>query len=390
MVRAAGSTRAGDSRRIFAWLAIALITVFFCFDWITVQSHGDAVPAPAVAAGTVLLVVCGVGCVLYRDRPLWSVIAVAGCATLSLAIPSLSVPLYWTVAVCLAAFVTSYRLPPRLRPWTAAWILGITAAEQLMHWHEALDLNALPAARSLLSAVASVVVAWLVLGFFFLLGAQVRQRRDRIDELKQRIEFAHVRERTQIAREMHDIVAHSLAGITALADGARYAAASNPAEAQEALETISEESRTALSQMRGLLSVLREEDSSHPAGATPGRRDFEDLFADARARGLDLTVDGFDTLPEDLPALTQFTLYRICQEVVTNMLRHASEQTGSIVFSTNAKEVVVVAANPASISKQESDGFGLVGIRERVAAHGGRVRIADSDGSFVLEVEVPR
>lgn len=189
---------------------------------------------------------------------------------------------------------------------------------------------------------------------------------------------------------MHDIVAHTLAGITALADGARYAAKSNPEVAEEALETISRESRTALGQIRGLLSVLRSDETERPAGTAPSRHDFQALFDDARRRGTDLTVEGLDDLPADLPALTQFTLYRVCQEAVTNMLRHASSPAGVIRFVVGAHSIVVEAENAASKSKSSTGGFGLVGIEERVAAVSGRVRFERDGGKFVLTAEVPR
>ena len=226
----------------------------------------------------------------------------------------------------------------------------------------------------------------------------VRERLERADELvgrtgdvpRARVAQAQTAERSRIAREMHDIVAHTLAGITALADGARYASKHNPEVARDALETISAESRTALSQMRGLLSVLRDDDAAAPTGTAPGHRDFTALFNEARARGLDLSVVGFDELPEDVSPLTLFTLYRVCQEAITNMLRHAPAPEGALTFSADAKSVRVEAVNAAAKSKHGPDGFGLVGIRERVAAHGGRVNVTDDRGEFVLTAEVPR
>ncbi|XLN83689.1 histidine kinase [Corynebacterium tuberculostearicum] len=111
--------------------------------------------------------------------------------------------------------------------------------------------------------------------------------------LIERAEMAGAVERNRIAREMHDIVAHNLAGVIALADGARFAAAKNPAAATEALETIASTSRDSLKQMRGLLSVLRDGDSRADTKA-PGASDIAGLISEARRSGFDIIVHGLE------------------------------------------------------------------------------------------------
>lgn len=369
--------------RTGAAVASILLGALFIVDWVTVQSP---VGMAAKLAGAAILAGASASC-----AALW-VPGIAACATLSLALQSLSVFLYWAPPLAFASYLLGLSAPRRQRPWLVAWVLGVSTAGLYAHhlFFDAEWPSGMTTTEAMEAGGGATVLCWLALGFFYLLGAQARQRRERISELEQQVEFAHVRERTQIAREMHDIVAHTLAGITALADGARYAAKSNPEVARGALETISAESRTALSQMRGLLSVLRDDDAAAPTGAAPGRRDFTALFNDARARGLNLSVAGFDELPEDVPPLTLFTLYRVCQEAITNMLRHASAPEGALTFSADAKSVRVEAVNAAPKSKHGPNGFGLVGIRERVAAHGGRVSVTDDGGEFVLTAEVPR
>lgn len=367
---------------------IAILTALSVFDWVTVQSPYGSV---GTAAGATLIAVCGACCAAHGVRPVTAVAGIAACASFALCLNALSVPLYWEPALAFGAVVTTSRVPRRDRTWLTVWLLAIPTVALFTHSMFAPDWpGSQSAGRAATVAARAVALSWVFLGFFFLLGAQLRNRRETISELEQQIEFAHVRERTQIAREMHDIVAHTLAGITALADGARYASKHNPEVARGALETISAESRTALSQMRGLLSVLRDDDAAAPTGAAPSRRDFTALFNEARARGLNLSVTGFDELPEDVPPLTLFTLYRVCQEAITNMLRHAPAPEGALAFSADAKSVRVEAVNAAPKSKHGPNGFGLVGIRERVAAHGGRVNVTDDGGEFVLTAEVPR
>lgn len=367
---------------------IAILTALSVFDWVTVQSpYGSA----GTAAGATLITVCGACCAAHGVRPVTAVAGIAACASFALCLNALSVPLYWEPALAFGAVVTTSRVPRRDRTWLTVWLLAIPTVALFTHGMFTSDWpGSQSAGHAAAVAARTVALSWVVLGFFLLLGAQLRNRREKISELEQQIEFAHVRERTQIAREMHDIVAHTLAGITALADGARYASKHDPEVARDALETISAESRTALSQMRGLLSVLRDDDAAAPTGTAPGQRDFTALFNEARARGLDLNVVGFDELPEDVSPLTLFTLYRVCQEAITNMLRHAPAPEGALTFSADAKSVRVEAVNAAPKSKHGPDGFGLVGIRERVAAHGGRVNVTDDRGEFVLTAEVPR
>lgn len=371
--------------RTGAAVVSALIGALFIFDWVTVQSPGGAA---TTLAGAAILAAASASC-----AALW-VPGIALSATAALALHSLSVFLYWAPPLAFACYLLGLSAPRRQRPWLVAWVLAVATAGLFAHhlFYDAQWPGGMSTVDAVEAGAGATLLCWMALGFFYLLGTQARQRRERISELEQQVEFAHVRERTQIAREMHDIVAHTLAGITALADGARYAARTDPAVAEEALETISRESRTALGQMRGLLSVLRSDDATQPAGAAPSRADLEALFADARRRGLDLTVEGLGDLPADLAALTQFTLYRVCQETVTNMLRHATTPAGRIRFTVDERWIEMEGRNrdAASKSKSSGGGFGLVGIEERVAAVGGRVRVERGGGEFVLTAEVPR
>lgn len=151
--------------------------------------------------------------------------------------------------------------PPRWRaPAWAAAIAGVTVA--MVFRGEAVVVNA---------GVAMILTPFVLclLGFFWLLGANRRRRAAEIAALRDRAELAAIAERTRIAREMHDIVAHSLTAVIAQADGGRFIAAKHPDKAVEALENIAGTARSSLAQMRELLSVLRDPaDSLADAGAT--------------------------------------------------------------------------------------------------------------------------
>ncbi|WP_313557480.1 sensor histidine kinase [Miniimonas arenae] len=212
----------------------------------------------------------------------------------------------------------------------------------------------------------------------------LRERAARLEyERDQQARLAVAAERTRIAREMHDVVAHSLAVVVAQADGGRYAARSDPALAAQALDTIATTARAALADTRRILGVLRE-DGSVPHRPQEGLADLPDLVARVRASGpaVELVTWGE---PRDLPAATDLAAFRICQEALTNVLKHAGEP-GTV----HAR--VDVAWHPTALVLQVDDdgrgaaaapdgaGNGLTGMRERAALFGGALHAGPRPG----------
>ena len=301
---------------------------------------------------------------------------------------------FFPVAYCV--FLIGAHSPKRLQRFWIGWIalgtLAATAADLYgRRLIDGIDFG-LEDANSIgpLPAFASVVIiAWPVMGFFFLLGTNDRKKREDQQLLVERAEMAGAVERNRIAREMHDIVAHNLAGVIALADGARFAAAKNPAAATEALETIASTSRDSLKQMRGLLSVLRDGDSRADTKA-PGASDIAGLISEARRSGFDITVYGLEDLPTESDELYQFTVYRVVQEILTNMLKHSRDKRGVLRFRSTGNGLVLSADNPAARTPDNhKPGYGLIGMSERVKAYGGSVATRTEDGHFFITVEVP-
>lgn len=190
-----------------------------------------------------------------------------------------------------------------------------------------------PASSSLLFAAVLVVLTWLLVLFAWTSGDLTRTKRLREQALEDRahrleIEAQHERrlaandERAHIAREMHDIVAHSLSVIITQADGARYAAAADPSVAPAALATIAETGRSSLKEMRRLLGVLRgdEEVSTRPL---PGLADLDELLLSVRAAGLPVAFDRLGEARRSLPGGAELTAYRVVQEALTNVMKHA-------------------------------------------------------------------
>lgn len=222
--------------------------------------------------------------------------------------------------------------------------------------------------------------------YFWLMGIMIRQRENKLAILSEKAELAGTLERNRIAREMNDIIAHNLSGVIALADGARYSAVRNPQVAVDTLEVISETSRDALHQIRGLLSVLREGEGRDRHSA-PGVTDISALVSDARRNGLELMVTGLDSLPDDLPPLLQFTLYRTVQELLTNMLKYSSTRTGSIRVEKVGRTISLYSRNPTE-DGDSPGGLGLVGMQERLHTQGGVLEVERKDGDFLVKVQV--
>ena len=295
------------------------------------------------------------------------------------------------VVVFYVTYLVSAYSPPRWRRvWPPVIVIGVLLA--IVTDHTFVDVQAIlrpggPSDLSRLQLYPMMATFSLIgLGFFWLLGVQRRRQDADRQALKDRAELAAVVERTRIAREMHDIVAHNLSAVIALADGARYAAAKDPQVASDTLGTIAETSREALKQMRGLLSVLRDDAVRDPNAV--GVSAVEGLLADAHRTGLTVTSTGFDELPEGLPQLTQSTLYRVVQELLTNMLKYSPDRHGTLTAEVTDRRIRIISANKQGDSESDP-GFGLIGMRERVHALGGTMQVS-RDEEFTVTVELPR
>jgi signal transduction histidine kinase len=226
------------------------------------------------------------------------------------------------------------------------------------------------------------------------LGITVRQRRALLLSLHERAARLEVErdqegrlgaaaERARIAREMHDIVAHNLSVMIALADGATYAMESSPERASDATKRISATGRQALLEMRRLLGVLREEGpaAAQPLAPQPGLDRLDDLLERVHAAGIPVTMN-LDGDVRQLPDGVQLTVFRVAQEALTNTLKHAARPASAhlaLRCERGAVELEVTdtgsAAPPGSGAPRlaEGGGRGLLGMRERAAAYGGQL-----------------
>lgn len=240
----------------------------------------------------------------------------------------------------------------------------------------------------------------LELGGAWLLGRAARTLRARATYAEQHqrdlARLAVSEERTRIARELHDVVAHALSVIAVQADAAEAALRKDPVRAADPLRAIRGSAREALSDMRQLLHVLRLDDAdADPADARRPARGLEDLHQlVAGLREAGLPVEASWETHRDLPAGTELAVYRIAQEGLTNVLKHAGPVPTSLRVEDDDRGVRVVVRNAAGDGRRGaalSSGQGLIGVRERVLAAGGRLHAGPTpDGGFELVAELCR
>ncbi|PKI90794.1 sensor histidine kinase [Actinomycetales bacterium SN12] len=241
-----------------------------------------------------------------------------------------------------------------------------------------------------LTIVLSLALAWGA-GLLWRLVRQSRANR----EAQQRAETAAAeeQERVRIARDMHDIVAHSLAVVIAQSDGARYAAAAKPELAQEALVTIAQTARSALSDVRMLLTQLRHRQGDGPQ---PTLADLEALFAQVRQAGVEPRVTVDPMPPAEPPGAIQLAVYRILQEALTNAIRHGGGEV-DVRLSWWADRVDVAVRNRIPPSKQatpgvpptHTGGHGVIGMRERAQLVGGSLTVQHEPAWFTVRATLP-
>ena len=200
-------------------------------------------------------------------------------------------------------------------------------------------------------------------------------------------EVAVEQERTRIARDMHDVVAHSLAVVIAQSDGARYAMKSDPEAADAALTTISTTAREALADVRVLLGQLR---YSQTSGPQPVLEDLDRLLDQVRASGLDVRREDSGE-PVPLGTGQQLAVYRIVQESLTNALRHGDRAEQVVVrFVWTARELEIdVSSAMTTDAPAASGGHGIDGMRERAALAGGRLTAAAHGERFRVTAVLP-
>ena len=194
-------------------------------------------------------------------------------------------------------------------------------------------------------------------------------------------------ERNRIARDMHDVVAHSLAVVIAQADGARYARGKQQDAVDSAFETISTTARDALADVRVLLAQLRRSESQAPQRALA---DLDRLVDQFRASGLEVVM-GRDGEPDEPGLGVELAIYRIVQEALTNALRHGDvADPVTVDFDWRGGDVELRIRNSVAADRTERNhGHGLAGMRERAQLAGGSFDVTEDGSTFTIVVTLP-
>ncbi|GHG24768.1 sensor histidine kinase [Streptomyces filamentosus] len=345
----------------------------------TVTSQMDRGHVPV--AGCLIVVAAALFLLARRRAPL-AVLAAVLAVNVSLGWFS-SVGQHYGAATVVALYTAVHHHRPAIG---AAAVAGCVAVLQFVH-----PGVAGPSGYECAANVASGL---------FVAGAAVAVRRWQHDAARHRrllAERAVADERRRIARELHDIVAHHLTTMQLLAGGARANLDRSPETAREALVTLEGSGRAALREMRHLLDVLRAGDEGDEGEATapqPGVGDLDRLVEESRRAGLPtvLTTDGD---PGALPPGVALAVFRIVQEALTNARKHAGRGARAdvrIAFAAHEVRVDVTDvtdAPPPARPAVRPPGHGLMGMRERVALHGGTLRTGPEGGGFAVRARLP-
>jgi signal transduction histidine kinase len=288
------------------------------------------------------------------------------------------------VAMSVAIYSVAVRLP--VGPSLVACgmtLLAVVTPDLLL----VVDSPRLTEAALLLAVLSGLLLPAWAIGTVVRLG-QEAERRARQDETERRAD----QERLRIAQEVHDVVGHGLAVINLQAGVALHVVGRRPEQAEVALAAIKRSSKEALEELRGTLAVFRRPDNGGgPWRPAPGLGQLQALAAAMAEGGLpvQVTVTGH---PAGLPAAVELAAYRIVQESLTNVVRHAGSATATVRVGYQPDALVVEIADTGgrAAGAARPTGYGIAGMRERAAAVDGTLQAGPSgDGGFLVRARLP-
>lgn len=388
---------ASFSRAAWSWIGTGFAAlVLFSVAWpVTVAVHSVNV----VLALLLVLVHCGAA-VLTLTRP-WTGLALSVGAAGGIMIATVSsspAPWPWPVTAMITQSAV-LMVAALARPWyhaVSAWCAGVVLTLVALVSVSEVPAGAMANSVVYASLTAGVVVIGILVRIWILNAGRLEEaQRTSAQQDRRRKEL---QERNRIARELHDVVAHSMSVISVQAATAQYRIPGMSAAALREFDDIAESSRQALSEMRMLLSILRGDDDV-PTAPEPGLDDIDRLIESTRASGTTITYSGLN-LGEDVhaPAATGLAAYRIVQEALSNALRHAPSATVDVDVTAEVHHQVrrlrIAVVNGPSpdgvVDPAPGAGLGLSGIRERASAVGGSVTTEHTAaGGFALRAHLP-
>jgi signal transduction histidine kinase len=339
-------------------------------------------PAPDVPGWAVWLVEAGVG-LPVAVRRLWPVPAFLAALAASLIAAFLSLQYGYFASAAAASYLVALTRhgPARLAARGAALLAGAAVLAASVVGSRS------GAGTAVVIGVAATAGAWTV-------GQAVRERRAHMRAVAERLaERAASEERLRIARELHDVVAHSMSLIAVKAGVANHVAGSRPEEAVDALRIIEHTSKQALTEMRRLLGVLRTDDTQRDRlTPAPSLDDLPELAQRAASAGVRVALDL--RAGPDVPAGVSLSAYRIVQEALTNVIRHAAPARCEITVAAQDREVRIEVVDdgpgPRVPPAGHRPGHGLAGMRERALVCGGEFTAGPlNESGFQVKARLP-
>jgi signal transduction histidine kinase len=357
-------------------VALSALTVFELAtnDWLT---------GPLLAIG-VFSVVTTMAIAWRRRNPFAVALVVAGTVALQVAVVSTPHPpnfpfIAWVIAMF---SVSAYET------WWRAVIGGAAIVVAIVFWDASIPDDGNSGAFLAL-VVVGFWIAGRVLRSRNMLAVALEERTRELElEREERARLAVAEERSRIARELHDVIAHTLSVIVVQAGAERLV--QQPGSAQDTLESIERTSRDALAEMGRLLGMLRADGSPAELAPQPSLERLEDLMAGIRAAGVKASVQVVGS-PRSINASTDVSAYRIVQEAITNSLKHGQATHIEIRIQWTPNLLAIeVADNGRQGDSATRPGYGLIGLRERVALFHGALVTGPSDlGGFLLTATLP-
>jgi len=342
---------------------------------------------PGVGPVTVLLLAVGPLALVVRRR--WPAAVLAIAFSVALVYSALDL---WPRGLVFPALVVAFWQAMSGGRRFAGWLSLVGGYLVFVVLLPATGAQAWPSA-----AWASGIAAWMLL-----LGAsaellRVWRQRARERAAAQAAELRRLagEERLRIARDLHDVLAHNLSLINVQAGVALHLVDERPEQSRAALAAIKQASKDALEEVRSVLEVLRHPDEPAPRAPAPGTERFDELIARTRATGLPIDAR-LDQIPKGLPEGVDRAAYRIVQEALTNVTRHAPGAATHVRVHRNGGYLLVEVTNGPAASgdlsgaRNGAAGSGIRGMRERVRALGGEVEVGPQPaGGFRVQARLP-
>jgi len=337
------------------------------------------------------LTVVGVSTVMFRRR--WPIVSLVVSHLAWVAIIALEFAP--TATGQFSVFINFYSIALYSSRTKADWARGTAMTAFLVWMSVGVAMDDVP--WGLVPIVTALfAIAWV-------LGNSARNRYDTHILFRERAERAEAdrasgalraveAERARIARELHDVVAHSLTVMTVQAAGANRMIETDPEKARSALETIEETGREAMQEMRRMIGVMREDGGEGTYSPQPGVSAIPELVEQVKDAGLEVTCS-IEQLPEHLPPGIDLTAYRIVQEALTNTMKHGGPgaiAAVEILVDEDALAVRVSDNGRGAAAETNEAGLGIVGMRERVTIYGGDFKASPTPGGgFTVHARIP-